>query len=139
MDGESPSALASEYGMSRGALQRHREKHLKLSAVAVSEARNAATIVGFAYDLYTRAGAVLDRAEAMLAQSDAGPRAVMAAAGSLREVRQSIELLARLVTTEPEADDLSRNADLDSQIAQALNALVLPALDGVVEAEVVES
>jgi hypothetical protein len=139
LDGQSANSLAAEYGMSRSAIQRHQRLHLKVSAVATHEARNAATIVGYAYDLYQRAGKVLDRAEALLDGSDAGPRAVMAAAGSLREVRQSIELLARLVTTEAESDDLSRNVELDLRIGAALDALVLPALGSgeVADAELV--
>lgn len=128
MAGESAVQLAAEYGMSRGAIARHRTAHLSLTAAQIGGEKNALAIISYAHDLYQRAGKVLDRAEEMLRDSDAGPRAVMAAAGSLREVRQSIELLARLVTSEPEAEDLSRNADLDALITQALSSVTLPAL-----------
>lgn len=129
MEGGSTVALATSSGLSRSSLDRHRANHLKVSPTAVSEAKNAFTIIGYAHKLYERAERVLDRAEAMLEGEDAGSRAVLAAAGSLREVRASIELLARLVVVEPETDNAARNAALDARITLELERLVLPELE----------
>lgn len=140
--GESDGAISAAYGMSREAVRRHRNNHLRFSPEAATDSNNAATIIGFAHDLFRRAQGVLDRAEAMLADEEAGSRSVQAATASLREVRASIELLAKLVVvgdgTEPEK--ASRDAVLDSRIAQALDLLTLPALGSgpaIVDAEVV--
>lgn len=127
--------------MSREAVRRHRNNHLRFSDQAKSEANNVATIVGYAHDLFKRSSLVLDRAEAMLAQDDASSRSVQAAAASLREVRASIELLAKLVVSgEATPEQTSRDAALDARIGQALELLTLPALGSgpeVVDAEVV--
>lgn len=134
--GETYATIGAAYGLSSSAIDRHRANHLKLAPGLVSEARNALTIVGYASDLYDRATGLLDRAEAVLIQEDASAKSVQAAAASLREVRQSIELLSRLiVTAPPEAPD-DGNSWLDEAIAAAVRPM-LALGDGVEEAVVV--
>lgn len=137
----SDGQIAASYGMSREAVRRHRNRHLSFSPQAASDAHNVKTIVGFAHDLFKRSTAVLDRAEEMLGSGDASSRSVQAAAASLREVRASIELLARLIVNEPDdAAAGSKDAALDASIGQALALITLPALGAgpaIVDAEVI--
>jgi hypothetical protein len=119
------AALSEAYGLSTSALDRHRQNHLKVSTGLVSEAKNALTVVAYASDLFDRSVRLLDAAEAGL---DGTPRSVQAAAASVREVRQSIELLARLVVTGPQPEAEAKNAWLDEQITAAVDRLALPAL-----------
>lgn len=140
--GEPDSAISADYGMARESVRRHRTRHLSFSAQAATDSQNVATIVGYANDLYTRALKVLDRAEEVLADDQASSRSVQAAAASLREVRSSIELLAKLIVNEPAPDASgSRSAALDLQIGEALAAITLPALgpgaDEIEDAELV--
>jgi hypothetical protein len=141
--GESDGTIAGKYGMSREAVRRHRNNHLSFSPQAASEAHNVATIIGFATDLHARAMKVLERAEEMLESGDGNSRSVQAAAASLREVRASIELLAKLIVSSDQgADGGTDNAQLDAQIQQALSTLALPALaagpEAIMDAEVIE-
>lgn len=123
------TAVAGEYGLNREAVRRHRINHLGFSQQAASESHNARTIIRFASELYERSLGVLKQAEATLVDSEGSPRAVQAASASLREVRQSIELLARLVVNEPDpTEGASKNAALDLQIAEALSQLRPPEL-----------
>ena len=139
------AGIADKYGLSTSAIDRHKANHLKVSLQAVSESANARTIVGYAADLYDRATRVLDRAESVLASEENGSRGVQAAAASLREVRGSIELLAKLVVTAPEAPPDRVNSWIDDAIAQELATMRPPELPAgaalpsdVVEAEIVD-
>jgi hypothetical protein len=142
---QADTAVAGQYGLNREAVRRHRINHLGFSTKAASESHNARTIIRFASELYERSLGVLKQAEATLVDSEGSPRAVQAASASLREVRQSIELLARLVVSEPDpTEGASKNAALDLQIAEAIARLEPPALPagpqlpgGIEEAELV--
>lgn len=127
--GDSAPVVAERYALGRESVRRHRNNHLQVSTGAVNEAKNALTIVGYAHDLYTRAVKLLDRAEGSIdginatgSELDGPSRRLQAASAMLREVRQSIELLARLVTTEPESSSDSTNDLLDSMLLEALTA-----------------
>jgi hypothetical protein len=120
--------VGERYGLTSSGLDRHKANHLKVSAGLVSEARNAMTIVGYANDLYERANGILARAEQLLAGSDSDARSVQAAAASLREVRGSIELLARLVVTAPPEIEPQANSWLDDALTQAVQGLVMAEL-----------
>lgn len=122
------AAVADKYGLSTSSLDRHKANHLKVSLQAVSESANARTIVGYASDLYDRAARILDRAEQLLATEDGGTRGVQAAAASLREVRGSIELLAKLVVSAPEAPPDRVNSWIDEAIALELATMRPPEL-----------
>lgn len=143
--GDSAPVVAERYSLGRESVRRHRNNHLQVSTQAVNQANNAMTIVGYAHDLYQRALRVLDVAEQQLAAAtgaDSSPsRSVQAAAATLREVRSSIELLAKLVVTEPESQDESRNGALDARIEEALASIQMRALPpgdyDVAEAELV--
>lgn len=124
----SQAQISESYGVSTSSIDRHKANHLKVSPGLVSEAKNALTIVGYAQDLYERACTVLSRAESLLLQEDNGARGVQAAAASLREVRGSIELLARLVVATPDAPPESTNSWIDQAIAQELAAMRPPEL-----------
>ncbi len=134
---------AEGYDLTRAAMDRHRRNHLKLSAELAHEARNALTVVGFASDLHKRAVAILDRAEAVLSAEDASARSVQAAAASLREVRGSIELLARLVVTAPPEPEPAGNSWLDAALTEAVAALAPPALppgrDAIADAQIIDA
>lgn len=143
--GLSDGAVAAAFGLAKASVNRHRNAHLKVSPQAVSEQKNAKTIIGYAVTLYERAEAVLDRAEELLADGDTGTRGVMAASASLREVRSSIELLARLVVTDTPDDGGSANAALDALLMEAVGKLTMAELPpgttrpvAVVDAELVE-
>lgn len=139
--GASDGQIAATYGMSREAVRRHRNNHLSFSPQAASDSHNVATIVGFAHDLFKRSNLVLERAETMLESDDASSRSVQAAAASLREVRASIELLAKLIVSgDQPAESSSKDAALDASIGQAIALLTLPALGSgpaIVDAEIV--
>lgn len=138
----STAALADEYGLSIGGLKRHKANHLRFSPSAADDSANALTIIGYANDLYRRAESLLQRAESMLKEKDSSARGVQAAAVSLREVRASIELLAKLVVSGEQVDPVqaSRDAELDAALSQAVASMVLPALGvgDVVDAVVVD-
>lgn len=127
--GEGAPVVAERYGLGRESVRRHRNNHLQVSTGQVNEAKNALTIVGYAHDLYERSKRVLDVAERQLGQEDSGSRSIQAAAASLREVRSNIELLARLVVTEPESKSDSTNDLLDSLILEQLQANTMAALE----------
>lgn len=120
--------IAQRYGLTKSSLDRHKANHLKVSTQALNEQRNALTIIGYAHTLYERACAVLDRAEALLRDEDGGARSVQAASASLREVRGSIELLARLVVATPDEPPATENSWIDQAIAQELAAMRPPEL-----------
>lgn len=138
LHGEPDTQVAARYGLNRESVRQHRIRHLQVSTEHAQDRANALTVVGFASDLYNRACKILDAAEGMLDAE--GTKGVQAAAASLREVRQSIELLSRLITTEPEAAG-STDADLDAlimaQVVQIQTPLALPA--SIDDAEVVDS
>lgn len=122
-------ALASAYGLSRAGLQRHQANHLKVSVQALAESNNLLTIVKWAVDLRERANALCTRAETMLEEEGTTPKGLQATASSLRELRQIIELLSRLVTTEPDKSEAdSRNDALDAMIEAQLAVMGLPEL-----------
>lgn len=141
--GESLASIGDAYGLSSSAIDRHKANHLKVSAGLVSEAKNALTIVGYASDLHARATRVLDRAEQALAGADADSRSVQAAAASLREVRGSIELLAKLVVSTPPEAEPQANSWLDAALTEAVSALVMaelpPGSDQVTDAVIVQA
>lgn len=127
-EGDSDAAVGARFGLSRTSIARHRSNHLTFSKTQEVAANNVLTIVGYANDLHARAMGILARAEALLDAQGDSARGVQAAAASLREVRASIELLAKLVVDSgPEATP-DNNADLDRSIAEALSAITLPAL-----------
>jgi hypothetical protein len=126
--GASPSKVAAAYGLAHSSVDRHKRNHLKVSSVAVSEAANARVVIGYAHKLYERSVAVLDRAEAILASPKAGPGSVQAAASSVREVRGSIELLAKLVVTDEPTREDTQNAWLDAQLTEAVQRMTMPEL-----------
>ena len=122
-------ALATAYGLSRPGLQRHLANHLKVSLQALAESNNLLTIVKFATSLYDRCVSLADRIELMLDTEGMTPRSAQAAASSLREIRQAIELLSRLVTTETDhSEDEARNNALDTLILEQLAGMNLPEL-----------
>lgn len=122
-------ALANAYGLSRAGLQRHQANHLRVSVQALAEANNLLTIVKFATDLYDRCVALVKRVETMLDDEGMTPRSAQASASSLRELRQAIELLSRLVTTESDhSEDERMNSTLDSLILEQLAGMNLPEL-----------
>lgn len=134
--GEGAPVVAERYGLGRESVRRHRNNHLQVSTGQVNEAKNALTIVGYAHDLYTRATRLLTRAEdsidtigSLADMTDGTSRRIQAAAATLREVRASIELLARLVVTEPESKSDSTNDLLDSLIHEQLQANTMAALE----------
>lgn len=139
--GSSPSAIADAYALAHSSVDRHKKNHLKLSSVAASERANALTIVKYAHQLYERSVGILDRAEAVLASSGADSRSVQAAASSVREVRQAIELLAKLVVTEDERTDETQNAWLDAQLTEYVQAMAMPELPAgaALESDVVDA
>lgn len=121
-------AIAAANSLNRESVRRHLNNHLQASTGAINETKNALTIIAMANELFERASGVLTTAEQALATSDGNPRAIQAASGSLREVRQSIELLAKLVVVEPEPESASTNALLDSMILARLQEMELPEL-----------
>jgi len=135
------SAVAERYGLTTAAVNRHKHNHLTVSSALVSEQKNALQIVAYASDLYDRAAGILKRAEALLAE-DADSRSVQAAASAVRELRQTIELLAKLVVAAPQQDKGEENSWLDAAIAERLAELSppeLPAGHRAVEADVVDA
>lgn len=126
---ESNPTIAARYSLVAESVRRHRNNHLQVTTAQVNEAHNARTIVGYAHELYVRASKLLDRAESSVATSDEPARSIQAAAATLREVRSSIELLARLVVTEPESKSDSTNDLLDSLILEQLQANTMAALE----------
>lgn len=144
--GESAPVVAERYALGRESVRRHRNNHLQVSTGAVNEAKNALTIIGYAHDLYERATKLLTRAEesidtigSLADVTDGTSRRIQAAAATLREVRASIELLARLVTTEPESTADSTNATLDSMILEQLSTMGLAALPPGTDADIVDA
>lgn len=145
--GDSAPVVAERYALGRESVRRHRNNHLQVSTGAVNEAKNAMTIIGYAHDLYERATKLLTRAEASIDgitehtdTLDGTSRRIQAAAATLREVRASIELLARLVVAEPEQQGDSKNDTLDAMILEQLATMTLaelpPGTDrGIVDAE----
>lgn len=119
---DSNATVATRYGLVTESVRRHRNNHLQVTVDQVNDAQNALTVIGYAHDLFKRSNGVLDRAEQGLEASEGDPRSIQAAAASLREVRQSIELLARLVVTEPESHEQSTNDTLDAMIMEQLLA-----------------
>ncbi len=141
--GETLAAIGQAYGLTSSALDRHKRNHLRVASSLVSEARNALTIVQYAADLYERATNLLTRAEAGL---DGSPRSVQAAVAAVREVRGTIDQLARLVVTAPPEAPEAGNSWLDEAITQAVQAMAPAALPSgralepdVAEAEIVQA
>lgn len=140
----SQADIAQRYGLSTSAIDRHVANHLKVSAEAMADAANARTIIGYASQLYDRANQVLDRALLVLETSEDDARSVQAAAASIREVRGSIELLAKLVVTAPEERYETADAWIDSAIRLELEAMRPPELprgrddDDVIDAEIIQ-
>jgi hypothetical protein len=146
--GASPTHVAVKYQLVPQSVTRHCKNHLTFSSQAAAERQNALTIIKYATELYERASTILAAAERVLASAEgdaqAAPRSIQAAAATLREVRASIELLSKLVTTEEDERADEGNALLDARIAAALDALAMPELgagpalaSGVEEAEVI--
>lgn len=122
-------ALATAYGLSRAGLQRHQAKHLRVSIQALAESNNLLTLVKWATNLFERADAAVGMAETMLKEEGTTPRGLQALSGSLREVRQAIELLMRMVTTETDSTEEQRTNDaLDALIFEQVQRLGLPEL-----------
>lgn len=138
--------MAERYALGRESVRRHRNNHLQVSTGAVNEAKNALTIIGYAHDLYERATKLLSRAEesidtigSLADVTDGTSRRIQAAAATLREVRASIELLARLVVTEPEHAADSTNDLLDSMILEQLATMTLAELPAGTDRDIVDA
>ena len=89
--GMNNSAAATQWGLSRDSVRRHRDAHLSLALAAVASQRETAgatKAVDRAEVLYTKAQAILDAAQ------EEGKAGLSLAA--LRELRGIVELLARL-------------------------------------------
>ena len=135
-------ALATAYGLSRPGLQRHLANHLKVSLQALAESNNLLTIVKFATSLYDRCVSLADRIELMLDTEGMTPRSAQAAASSLREIRQAIELLSRLVTSETDhSEDEARNDRLDAALWLQVERMSMPELPpggGIDDADIID-
>lgn len=89
--GTSNPGIAAKYGMSRDSVRRHRDRHLSpaLKAVATRrETQGAVKAADRAEQLYGKAEAILEAAE------DAGQGQL--ALGAIKELRATVELLAKL-------------------------------------------
>lgn len=140
--GETLATIGDAYGVSTSSLDRHKANHLKVSAGLVSEAKNALTIVAYASDLYERATRVADRAERYLENvesDDVTSRSVQAAASALRELRGSIEVLARLVVSAPPEVEPQANSWLDQALTEAVQSLVMAELPAGTQGEIAEA
>lgn len=114
--------IARAHGLSRPAVSRHKVNHLSKALTRANDLAatlNAGTILTEAIHVHERAKALLDRAETCL---ESGPKGITATAAALREVRSTVELLARMaVAMGQDADEATVDrTDLDSQIANAL-------------------
>jgi hypothetical protein len=148
------SAIGRAYGIGRDALRRHRDSHLPgllRDFEGEAEALRGRQLHHQAQDLYKRALANLAEAEqGMLTINAAGQterkRSARAVASAIREVRATLELLARLAVVAPTGAELVEGGrivgELDAAVDRALRAAVersmMQRAAEVAEAEVIE-
>jgi len=115
------SALARRIGVSRDALRRHRDQHLSPALAKVAIERYGADSAEQAFDSVTlRVESLLDRLEVLLAIAE-DRKSLVGGANIAREIRQSLELVARL---RGELNDKPQNV--------TVNVLSTPEFTGVV-------
>jgi hypothetical protein len=114
-------SLAQDFDVSSSALRRHRQLHIP---VALSKARDdqallhAGTLADHVRELYTRSGAILQRAEA---SGDA-----RTALGALRELRSIIDLVARLAERDAARVHISTVRALVERVFEWIDEFVPP-------------
>ena len=84
--------LVKRYGVSLGALSRHKAEHLPRELAKAKEAMEAAG----ADTLLEQIEALKGRAERILSKAEKKPKTWYVALGAIREMRQTLELLARI-------------------------------------------
>ena len=134
LSGKPRRAVAREFGLDRNAMDRHWRLHVpaQLRAAAARaeddkgplriESLNGDVLLGLAAEQYERSKDLLDRLETQMSMPGAkvDVRAVVA---SLREVRQSVESLAKLsfsVSDRPAVPVQSTSLAIDAAIVAAL-------------------
>jgi hypothetical protein len=94
--GESLAAVAKRYKLSPDALRRHREGHLSPALAAVAVERYGAESAAAAFDQTTaRIESLIARLEGLLEVAEER-KSLLGGANIAREIRQSLELIARL-------------------------------------------
>lgn len=124
VSGRAMSAIATDHGLSKDSVRRHRDRHLAPSmrgAMASAGERGGRTALGRLESLY-------DRAEAILTAAEQGGQGALAL-GAVRELRSVVELLARITGELDERPTVTVNVlqspewlGLQSQILTALHA-----------------
>ncbi len=119
--GETAAAVAKRYSLSVDALKRHRERHLSPALIKLAlERRNEESAVSAYEATVNRLEALLDRLEALLTVAEER-KSLMGGANIAREIRQSLELVARL------------RGELDDRpVSVAVNVLATPEFAGMV-------
>jgi len=122
VSGRTFRGIAEEYGLSKDAVRRHRDRHLTQAmrgALASAEGRAGRTALGRLEGLYGRADAILGAAEA-------GGQGALAL-GAIKELRGIVELLARITGELDERPQVTVNL-LQSSEWLSLQAQILGAL-----------
>jgi peptide subunit release factor RF-3 len=119
--GESLPAVARRYKVSPDALRRHRAAHLTPALVKVAVERYGAETAASAFEsVVGRLEGLVDRLEGLLTVAE-DRKSLMGAANLAREIRSSLELIARL------------RGELDTRpITATVNILATPEFTGVV-------
>lgn len=133
--GDTLEVIGDEYGFSSSALCRHRQNHMSLALKAAYQERGVVPVHVAAGDLVDQVNAImaktlsiLDRAEAAEAKAKTAhdqDRSRRTALSAIREARNTMELLAKLVgelSTGPTINVLvsAEWVDLRTQILQAV-------------------
>lgn len=94
--GESPPAVARRYKLSPDALRRHRDAHLSPALARVAVERYGADSARDAYDATVdKLESLIGRLEGLLSVAEER-KSLIGASNLAREIRQSLELIARL-------------------------------------------
>ena len=122
VSGRSNTSIGSEFGLSKDAVRRHRDRHLApvmRGAMGSREGRAGRTAVDRMEDLY-------GRAEALLTSFEEGNRGALAL-GALKELRGIVELLAKLTGELDERPQVTINLAASPEWQQ-VQAIILQAL-----------